>query len=248
MSFIIASSIALSSDSSGITSTSNLSTIIFLPPTSPPSAYASVNPAPGKNLNSGSFNLARLTTSEKSMPSPLSISEISISSSSCSPAAINPAKPERPPMPAASPLLVNPLPNKLLKENPALGSLRKNFCNIPDFVGPANPVPNLPPIKYLPNEEVLNPAKGPTPPNKPAPPANIAALPIGLLTTFFTAFLAFLKTFFKKYDLIPVPLISSPAPPNDFKSAASSGLIYAKDSPGGAIFLASSKVIIPPLS
>ena len=110
-------------------------------------------------------------------------------------------------VPSAKPNLPNALAKPLLYPNPVFNGLKlpdpKKELNPPLPARPPNCVPGIP---------------------KPIAP-NKAALPTGLLTTFFTAFLAFLKTFFKKYDLIPVPLISSPAPPNDFKSAASSGLI-----------------------
>ena len=173
-------------------------------------------------------------------PSPLSnFDKSTLSSSSCSPAAINPASPDRPPIPAILPKPVKP---PVPETKPALLSKLPKPLNFPFAMkGLKLPLP-----KNLPNAPL--PAKPPNCvpgiPNVKAP--NIAALPNGLLTTFFTAFLAFLTIFLIKYDLIPVPLISSPAPPNDFKSAASSGLMYAKDSPGGAILLASSSVKIPP--
>ena len=110
-------------------------------------------------------------------------------------------------VPFAKPAFPNKLPKPLLYPNPVFNGLKlpdpKKELNPPLPARPPNCVPGIPNVN----------------------PANNAALPILLLATFFTAFLAFLKTFFKKYDLIPVPLISSPAPPNDFKSAASSGLI-----------------------
>ena len=80
--------------------------------TSPPSAYESVNCALGKNLNSESPFLARAIISAKSIPSPLSSLLKSISSSSsASPAASNPARLDRPPIPAIFPRPVNFVPS-----------------------------------------------------------------------------------------------------------------------------------------
>ena len=119
------------------------------------------------------------------------------SSSSCSPAAANPARPDKPPIPAILPRPVKDVPfarpafpNNLA--NP-LGLVKapKPFFSIILFNGLKLPLPKKDP-KPLPPANPLNCVPGIPNVNPP----NMAALPMGLLTTFFTAFLAFLKIFF----------------------------------------------------
>ena len=81
-----------------------------------------------------------------------------------------------------------------------------------------------------------------------APIVN-AICPIGDLATDLIALPILLKTFLK-YEGTPLTLTSCPAPPINLKIPASCGLMYAKNSPLGALLcnmsLAMFMFVIPP--
>ena len=110
-------------------------------------------------------------------------------SSSSSPAAASPPSVETPTNPAAFPKPVS---------LPASETNLNLFASDPSLLKPSEaPPPGLYAIKNGLKEPLPKTAAGP-PKGKVAKPPSIAAFPIGLLTTFLIALVAFLKTFLIK--------------------------------------------------